>query len=69
MSLKIKNVLYKCFRTNIWQNELNVASLDDTEDTSVEQQSPTRGQRNELTNSAFVNSMRVLNLSGWFLDN
>jgi hypothetical protein len=55
----------KKLRTNIWQNELNVAPLDDTEDPTPSDQQSERGQIRTADNS--TNSIRTLNLSSKLL--
>lgn len=56
-------------RTNLWQNELNVAPLDEGEDSAnlAEPQSPTRKGRDQKGGTDIgnqTNSIRTLNLAG-----
>lgn len=55
-------------RSNIWQNELSIANVDEVDDVTTdleEKKSPTRGGPKTVDNQS--NTIRILNLAGQFL--
>lgn len=66
----VPSVKVDVLRSNIWQNELNIANMDETDDLTAaaeDKKSPTRGgQQKPVDNQS--NTIRVLNLAGQFLN-